>query len=222
MRDLEGHRVAVEGTSASDSLLMNAEGGRYRGNVKHHRSFGEAAAKAYLAGEADILAGTRAAIEAVLAAADAREANPVVELPVPGLVRTRWDSAGRCAAIPAISPTRWATLSRPSRVRGGSKRSARLTASPTPRRKAIERLSEASGTCDLTGTGCAARLLGKERRDDAGEWLIDRFDRKRSKFDQRPIAIFEKHSTLQLQGAFRRFRCDSKAPADHGKRVRYD
>ncbi|CAO4180388.1 Transporter substrate-binding domain-containing protein [Methylorubrum populi] len=93
VRDLEGHTVAVEGTSASDSLLMNAEGGRYRGNVKHHRSFGEAA-KAYLAGEADILAGTRAAIEAVLAAADAREANPVVELPVPGLVRTRWDLGG--------------------------------------------------------------------------------------------------------------------------------
>lgn len=93
VRDLEGHTVAVEGTSASDSLLMNAEGGRYRGNVKHYRSFGEAA-KAYLAGEADILGGTRAAIEAVLAAADAREANPVVELPVPGLVRTRWDLGG--------------------------------------------------------------------------------------------------------------------------------
>jgi ABC-type amino acid transport substrate-binding protein len=93
VRDLEGHRVAVEGTSASDSLLMNAEGGRYRDAVQHYRSFDEAA-KAYLAGETPILAGTRAAIEAAIAAAGAGDDHAVVEVPVPGLVRTRWDLGG--------------------------------------------------------------------------------------------------------------------------------
>lgn len=94
VRDLEGHAVAVEGTSASDSLVMNAEGGRYRAGVKHYRSFDEAA-KAYLAGEAPILAGTRAGIEAAIAAAGASRAdNPVVEVPIPGIVRTRWDLGG--------------------------------------------------------------------------------------------------------------------------------
>lgn len=92
--DLEGHTVAVEGTSASDSLVMNAEGGRYRAGVKHYRSFDEAA-KAYLAGEAPILAGPRASIEAAIAVAGApREDNPVVEVPMPGIVRTRWDLGG--------------------------------------------------------------------------------------------------------------------------------
>lgn len=94
VRDLEGHAVAVEGTSASDSLLMNAEGGRFRAAIRHYRSFDEAA-KAYLAGEAPILAGTRASIEAALVAAGAAgEDNPVVEVPIPGLVRTRWDLGG--------------------------------------------------------------------------------------------------------------------------------
>ncbi len=94
VRDLEGHAVAVEGTSASDSLLMNAEGGRFRGTIRHFRSF-DAAAKAYLAGETPILAGTRAAIEAALKAAGvAGEDNPVVEMPIPGLVRTRWEIGG--------------------------------------------------------------------------------------------------------------------------------
>ncbi len=94
VRDLEGNAVAVEGTSASDSLLMNAEGGRFRGQVRHFRSFDEAA-KAYLAGETPILAGTRAGIEAALAAAGvAGEDNPVVEVPIPGLVRTRWEIGG--------------------------------------------------------------------------------------------------------------------------------
>ena len=94
VRDLDGHAVAVEGMSASDSLVMNAEGGRYRAGVKHYRSFDEAA-KAYLAGEAPILAGTRAGIEAAIAAAGAsRGDNPVVEVPMPGIVRTRWDLGG--------------------------------------------------------------------------------------------------------------------------------
>jgi ABC-type amino acid transport substrate-binding protein len=94
VRDLEGNTVAVEGTSASDSLVMNAEGGRFRSTVRHFRSFDEAV-KAYLAGETAILAGTRAGIEAALAAAGAAgEDNPVVEVPIPGLVRTRWDLGG--------------------------------------------------------------------------------------------------------------------------------
>jgi polar amino acid transport system substrate-binding protein len=93
-RNLEGHAVAVEGMSGSDSIVMNAEGGRYRASVKHYRSFDEAA-KAYLAGEAPILAGTRAGIEAAIAAAGAsRGDNPVVEVPMPGIVRTRWDLGG--------------------------------------------------------------------------------------------------------------------------------
>ena len=94
LRDLEAGTVAVEGTSASDSVLMSAEGGRFRANVKHFRSF-EAAAKAFLAGETAILAGTRAGIEAALAGAKAApEDVAVVEVPVPGLVRTRWDLGG--------------------------------------------------------------------------------------------------------------------------------
>ncbi|AWN35252.1 substrate-binding periplasmic protein [Methylobacterium radiodurans] len=94
VRNLDGHTVAVEGTSASDSLLMNAEGGRFRDAVRHFRSFDEAA-KAYLAGETAILAGTRASIEAALRRAGAAGAdNPVVEVPIPGLVRTRWDLGG--------------------------------------------------------------------------------------------------------------------------------
>lgn len=94
LRDVEGHDVAVEGASASDMLLLMAEGGRFRTNLKHFRSF-EDAAKAYLAGEAPILAGARPGIEAALHDAKApAEANPVVEIASPGMVKTRWDLGG--------------------------------------------------------------------------------------------------------------------------------
>ncbi|WP_430912019.1 substrate-binding periplasmic protein [Methylobacterium sp. sgz302541] len=94
IRDIEGHPVAVEGASASDTLLLTAEGGRYRNGLKHFKDF-DAAAQAYLAGEAPILAGTRAGIEASLRAAGASpEENPVVEVAVPGLVKTHWALGG--------------------------------------------------------------------------------------------------------------------------------
>jgi polar amino acid transport system substrate-binding protein len=107
-RDVEGYAVAVEGASASDMVLLMADGGRYRANLKHFRSF-EEAAKAYLAGEAPILAGSRPSIEAALHDAKlpepkapgstppeskAPEANAVVEITSPGLVKTRWDLGG--------------------------------------------------------------------------------------------------------------------------------
>ncbi|GJE41812.1 hypothetical protein AEGHOMDF_0978 [Methylobacterium soli] len=94
LADLEGQPVALEGASASDLMLLTAEGGRYRQGLRHFRAFDEAA-KAYLAGEATILAGTRAHIEAALKAAGASpEENPVVEIAVPGLVKTRWEIGG--------------------------------------------------------------------------------------------------------------------------------
>ncbi|AWN40906.1 substrate-binding periplasmic protein [Methylobacterium durans] len=92
--DIEGHSVAVEGASASDLQLLTAEGGRHRGALKHFRSFDEAA-KAYLAGEAPILAGTRSSIEAALhAGGAARDENPVVEIAIPGMVKAHWDLGG--------------------------------------------------------------------------------------------------------------------------------
>lgn len=90
----ETNPVAVEGTSAADMLLLLAEGGRYRANVRHFRTF-EAAAAAFLDGEVPVLGGTRAAIEAALHASGARaEGVEVTEPLVPGLVRTRWEIGG--------------------------------------------------------------------------------------------------------------------------------
>lgn len=94
IRDVEGHEVAVEGASASDVLLLTAEGGRFRKELKHFKDF-DAAAKAFLAGETPILAGTRAGIEAALHAAGAStQETPVVEVAVPGLVKTHWALGG--------------------------------------------------------------------------------------------------------------------------------
>lgn len=93
-QDIQGRSVAVEGNSASDMQLLMAEGGRYRETLKHFRNQ-EDAAKAYLAGEAQILAGTRAGIEAALAEAKApQDENPIVELALTGLVKSRWDLGG--------------------------------------------------------------------------------------------------------------------------------
>ena len=92
--DIGDQTVALEGTSAADLMLLTAQGGRFRPNLKHYKSF-EEAAKAYLAGEAPILAGTRAAIEAALSAAKApRDDNPIATVPSTGLVKTRWEIGG--------------------------------------------------------------------------------------------------------------------------------
>lgn len=92
--DIGDRNVALEGTSAADLMLLTAQGGRFRSNLKHYKSFDEAA-KAYLAGETPILAGTRAAIEAALFAAKApRDDNPVATVRAPGLVKTHWEIGG--------------------------------------------------------------------------------------------------------------------------------
>jgi polar amino acid transport system substrate-binding protein len=92
--DIGDKTVALEGTSAADLMLLTAQGGRFRGNLKHYKSF-EEAAKAYLAGETPILAGTRAAIEAALHAAKApKDDNPIATVPSSGLVKTRWEIGG--------------------------------------------------------------------------------------------------------------------------------
>ena len=92
--DIGDRSVALEGTGAADLMLLTAQGGRFRPNLKHYRSF-EEAAKAYLAGEAPILAGTRAAIEAALFAAKApQDGNPIATFPSTGLVKTRWEIGG--------------------------------------------------------------------------------------------------------------------------------
>lgn len=92
--DIGDKTVALEGTSAADLMLLTAQGGRFRRNLKHYKSF-EEAAKAYLAGETPILAGTRAAIEAALFAAKApKDDNPIATVPSSGLVKTRWEIGG--------------------------------------------------------------------------------------------------------------------------------
>ncbi|GJE25813.1 substrate-binding periplasmic protein [Methylobacterium organophilum] len=98
LKDFEGKKVALEGNSASDAQLLMAGGGNLRENLLHFRST-EAAAQAYLAGEAPILAGSRAAIEAALFAAKApRDENPVVEIAIPGMMRAKWDLGGAVRA----------------------------------------------------------------------------------------------------------------------------
>ncbi len=93
-QDIEGHTVAVESASTSDMQLLLAESGRYRQNLKHFRNVQEAA-RAFLAGETQILAGTRAAIEAALHGSKANLADvPVVELALTGPIRSRWDLGG--------------------------------------------------------------------------------------------------------------------------------
>lgn len=94
LQDIEGRSVAVEGASASDMQLLTAEGGRYRSNLKHFRDQ-EEAARAFLAGEAEILAGTRSGIEAALSAANVPASDvTVVEIALGGLVKSRWDLGG--------------------------------------------------------------------------------------------------------------------------------
>ena len=92
--DIGDKTVALEGTGSADLMLLTAQGGRFRANLKHFKTFDEAAT-AYLAGEAPILAGTRAAIEAALFAAKAtNDDNPIATVPATGLVKTRWEIGG--------------------------------------------------------------------------------------------------------------------------------
>lgn len=94
LEELEDHQVAVEGTSAADLLLMMAENGRYRKNLKHYPNFAEAA-KAYLSGEAVVLGGTRAAVESVCHGAQiAANDCAIAELVLGGMVKSRWELAG--------------------------------------------------------------------------------------------------------------------------------
>lgn len=95
VHDIEGKTVAVEGTSPVDALLGFASGGAYRNGIRHFRNFAEAAA-AYLAGETDFLAGSRAAIEAALAAApkEKRDGVEIKDLVAAGVVKTRWELCG--------------------------------------------------------------------------------------------------------------------------------
>lgn len=94
MADIGDQPIAVEGNSASDAMLLTAEGGRLRANLKHFKSSQEAV-KAFLAGEAQIVAATRAELEAALASAKAsKEEYRIVELRLGGPVKTSWDLGG--------------------------------------------------------------------------------------------------------------------------------
>ena len=91
LEDIEDQEVAVEGASAADLMLMMAEAGRYRKNLKHFKNF-DGASKAFLTGEAPILAGTRAGVEASCYDAKlAPEACPIKEIALGGLVKSQWD-----------------------------------------------------------------------------------------------------------------------------------
>lgn len=92
LQDIEGRTVAVEGTSPADALIGFANGGAYRESVKHYRNFA-AAAEGFLAGEADFLAGSRAAIEATQFKARP-EGVEIKDLGGTGLVKPRWELCG--------------------------------------------------------------------------------------------------------------------------------
>lgn len=86
--------IDVEGNSASDAMLLTAQGGQLRENLKHFKSF-EEAAKAFLAGDAPILAGTRANLEAALFAAKApKDEIGIKELRLGGPVKLSWEIGG--------------------------------------------------------------------------------------------------------------------------------
>lgn len=92
--EIEDREVAVEGASASDLVLMMAENGRYRKNLRHFPNF-DKAGKAFIAGEAPILGGTRAGVESVChAAALPTEDCQIAELTLGGMVKTHWELAG--------------------------------------------------------------------------------------------------------------------------------
>lgn len=94
LQDIAGHAVAVQGNSAADAMMLTAEGGRFRNDLKHYVSF-DAAAKAFVAGETAFIAGTRAEIEAALFTAKAApDAFQVKEFKFAGPVKLSWEIGG--------------------------------------------------------------------------------------------------------------------------------
>ncbi len=86
--------IDVEGNSASDAMLLTANGGALRGNLKHFKSFDEAA-KAFLGGDAPILAGTRSEIEGALAkSGTARDTIGLTQVKLAGPIKTSWQLCG--------------------------------------------------------------------------------------------------------------------------------
>jgi ABC-type amino acid transport substrate-binding protein len=92
--DVGDEGIDVEGNSAADAMLLTANGGKLRSNLKHFKSFDEAA-KAFLAGDAPILAGTRAEIEGALQRAGAsRDQIGITEVKMAGAIKTSWQLGG--------------------------------------------------------------------------------------------------------------------------------
>ena len=94
LTDIGDHPIDVEGNSASDAMLLTANGGQLRANLRHFKSFDEAA-KAFLKGGAPILAGTRAGLEAALFDAKApKDEFGIKQLRLGGPIKLTWDLGG--------------------------------------------------------------------------------------------------------------------------------
>lgn len=92
--DIGDTPIDVEGNSASDAMLLTANGGKLRSNLKHFKSFDEAA-KAFLAGDAPILAGTRSEIEGALSDAKTpRDTVGITQVKMAGPIKTTWELCG--------------------------------------------------------------------------------------------------------------------------------
>lgn len=92
--DIGDTPIAVEGNSASDAMLLTANGGKLRANLKHFKSFDEAA-KAFLAGDAPVLAGTRSEIEGSLFnTRTSRDAVGITQVKMAGPIKTSWELCG--------------------------------------------------------------------------------------------------------------------------------
>ncbi len=92
--DIGDTPIDVEGNSASDAMLLTANGGKLRSNLKHFKSFDEAA-KAFRAGDAPILAGTRAEIEGALVGSGiALDGIGITQVKLAGPIKTSWDLCG--------------------------------------------------------------------------------------------------------------------------------
>lgn len=92
--DIGDTPIDVEGNSASDAMLLTANGGKLCSNLKHFKSFDEAA-KAFRAGDAPILAGTRAEIEGALVGSGiALDGIGITQVKLAGPIKTSWDLCG--------------------------------------------------------------------------------------------------------------------------------
>lgn len=92
--DIGDTPIAVEGNSASDAMLLTANGGKLRGNLKHFKSFDEAA-KAFMGGEAPVLAGTLSEIEGALTASKTpRDGIGITQVKLAGPIKTSWELCG--------------------------------------------------------------------------------------------------------------------------------